>query len=197
MPTVRSIPEPSISEATTDPTAFVFVHDYDLNRFTGYRFPPPGNENAAVYRVVKRSLSGAFMAAWEVSFPGRKLVASSGVFMAPLHDKLAVGGLNYGLLPNPRLPYLEEYAIIQDAGYVPIPIGGGGGGGGLRPLPPPGEQRYTDVPPGHTFYEHINILSAMHAVGGYSDGTFRPDNTLTRGQVAKIVIGALRYIMGG
>lgn len=48
-------------------------------------------------------------------------------------------------------------------------------------------QTFTDVKPGDTFYEYIQRMAARQIVGGYNDGTFRPNNHTTRGQVAKMV----------
>lgn len=41
MPTVRSIPFPSVSEVTSDAGCFAFIYDAQGNRYSGYRFPPP------------------------------------------------------------------------------------------------------------------------------------------------------------
>lgn len=46
---------------------------------------------------------------------------------------------------------------------------------------------FTDVPPGHTFYPFVRCLVCKGIISGYSDGTFKPDNPVTRGQLAKIV----------
>ena len=40
---------------------------------------------------------------------------------------------------------------------------------------------------GDTFYPYIHCLACMGIVNGYQDGTFRPGNNVTRGQLAKIV----------
>jgi hypothetical protein len=45
---------------------------------------------------------------------------------------------------------------------------------------------FSDVPQGSTFYPYIKCLACLGVVSGYSDGTFRPNNALTRGQLAKI-----------
>jgi hypothetical protein len=50
--------------------------------------------------------------------------------------------------------------------------------------------RFTDVCPGDTFYTYIMSLSDMGVVSGYADGTFRPNNNVTRGQMMKIVVAA-------
>ena len=38
-----------------------------------------------------------------------------------------------------------------------------------------------------TYEEAVDVISALDIVDGYSDGTFRPDGTLTRGAAAKII----------
>lgn len=47
---------------------------------------------------------------------------------------------------------------------------------------------FSDVPPGSTFYNYIRCLYCEGIVGGYPDGTFRPNNDVTRGQLSKIVV---------
>lgn len=51
-------------------------------------------------------------------------------------------------------------------------------------------QTFSDVAPGSTFYEYIERAAAHGAIGGYSDGTFRPGNNATRGQISKVVSNA-------
>jgi hypothetical protein len=43
------------------------------------------------------------------------------------------------------------------------------------------------VPNGSTFYAYIRCLACRGIVNGYADGTFRPNNNVTRGQLSKIV----------
>jgi hypothetical protein len=52
---------------------------------------------------------------------------------------------------------------------------------------------FTDVPVGHTFYANVRCLACRGIVSGYADGTFRPDNLVTRGQLAKIVSNAANF----
>jgi serine protease AprX len=47
--------------------------------------------------------------------------------------------------------------------------------------------QFSDVPNGSTFYPYIRCLACRGIVNGYSDGTFRPYNNVTRGQLTKIV----------
>ena len=44
--------------------------------------------------------------------------------------------------------------------------------------------------PGSTFYDYVACLYCRGAIGGYPDGTFRPGNSVTRGQLCKIVVTA-------
>jgi hypothetical protein len=63
-------------------------------------------------------------------------------------------------------------------------------------------QHYADVPPGNAFFNHINYMTCLGIMSGYSCGGpgepcdedqspyFRPNNPLIRGQLAKIVSNA-------
>jgi hypothetical protein len=47
--------------------------------------------------------------------------------------------------------------------------------------------QFTDVPPGSTFYPFVHCMVCLGIINGYPDGTFRPNNNVTRGQLSKIV----------
>jgi hypothetical protein len=49
------------------------------------------------------------------------------------------------------------------------------------------------VEAGSTFYTFVTCLACRGIIGGYSDGTFRPGNNLTRGQLSKIVSNAAGF----
>jgi hypothetical protein len=53
--------------------------------------------------------------------------------------------------------------------------------------------QFSDVPPGSTFYPYVRCLACRDVISGYADGTFRPNNPVTRGQLAKIVSNAARF----
>jgi hypothetical protein len=61
---------------------------------------------------------------------------------------------------------------------------------GLTPFFPSG-QSFSDTSREHTFFHHIEYLARQGIVTGFSDGTFRPDNAITRGEIAKIIINTL------
>jgi hypothetical protein len=52
---------------------------------------------------------------------------------------------------------------------------------------------FEDVPPGSTFYPYIRCLACLGVVNGYPDGTFRPFNDITRGQLSKIASNAAGF----
>ncbi len=54
----------------------------------------------------------------------------------------------------------------------------------------PTSPTFTDVDAGDTLFSYVETAAAAGIVNGYSDGTFRPDAAVTRGEAAKIVVGA-------
>ncbi|NLA63641.1 MAG: S-layer homology domain-containing protein [Bacteroidales bacterium] len=52
--------------------------------------------------------------------------------------------------------------------------------------------RFSDVPKSHWAYDHIENLANLDIVKGYTDGTFRPNEPITRAHVCKIVDLAMK-----
>jgi hypothetical protein len=52
---------------------------------------------------------------------------------------------------------------------------------------------FSDVPVGSTFYEFVRCLACRGIINGYPDGTFKPNNLVTRGQLSKIVSNAAGF----
>lgn len=82
---------------------------------------------------------------------------------------------------------------------VTVPGGGGGGGGPILPPPivvippepiPGGSVRFADVV-GHWAEDIVNDLADREVVTGYPDGTFRPDDPVSRAETAAILCRAL------
>jgi hypothetical protein len=46
------------------------------------------------------------------------------------------------------------------------------------------------VPPGSTYYDTVTCLVCRDMINGYPDGTFRPGDYVTRGQLSKIAVNA-------
>jgi endoglucanase len=69
----------------------------------------------------------------------------------------------------------------------------GGCGPGPSPTPAACSIQFSDVPAGSTFYTYVHCLACRGIISGYGDGTFRPGNSVTRGQLAKIVSNSAGY----
>ncbi len=54
--------------------------------------------------------------------------------------------------------------------------------------PTPCALNFADVDPAEYFYVPVQYLACRGVISGYADGTFRPYNVTTRGQIAKIVV---------
>ncbi len=57
----------------------------------------------------------------------------------------------------------------------------------------PGTGHFTDVPLDHPFFCYIEMAFDHGIVTGYGDGTFRPDNNVTRAQLSKIIVLAQQW----
>ncbi|PID01612.1 Parasporal protein [Sporosarcina sp. P2] len=51
-----------------------------------------------------------------------------------------------------------------------------------------GNSGFPDVPDSKHFAEAVNDLASRNIIGGYPDGTFRPNDSITRGQAAAIIV---------
>ncbi len=50
---------------------------------------------------------------------------------------------------------------------------------------------FMDVSTGSKYYEAVNRLSELGIINGYEDGSFRPDNNVTRAEFSKIIVGMM------
>ncbi len=75
----------------------------------------------------------------------------------------------------------------DDGGYLRAQAGAYYGRGAL-PLPGAACGVFSDVPAGYWAQSYIVWLACRGIVGGYSDGTFRPEATTTRAQFAKMLV---------
>ena len=49
---------------------------------------------------------------------------------------------------------------------------------------------FSDLDSGHWAYEYITTLTTNGVINGYTDGTFRPSGTITRGEFLKLVMSS-------
>ncbi|MGE5484830.1 MAG: S-layer homology domain-containing protein [Ignavibacteriales bacterium] len=54
-----------------------------------------------------------------------------------------------------------------------------------------GTAQFSDVPPDHWAFEEIMTLHERGVISGYSDGTFKPRNTVSRAEFAKMMVLAM------
>jgi hypothetical protein len=54
--------------------------------------------------------------------------------------------------------------------------------------------QFSDVPAGSTFYPYVHCLACLGIVNGYPDGTFKPNNDVTRGQLSKIASNSAGFL---
>ena len=56
----------------------------------------------------------------------------------------------------------------------------------------PAVAAFPDVPTGHPYRLQIDVMAKLGVIAGFNDGTFRPDDPVTRQQFAKMIVGAMR-----
>jgi YD repeat-containing protein len=61
------------------------------------------------------------------------------------------------------------------------------------PTPPSCNIRFNDVPQDYWAYGFISSLACSNIVSGYADGSFRPENSTTRAQLAKMLVLTQRW----
>ncbi|MCJ7796610.1 MAG: S-layer homology domain-containing protein [Thermoleophilia bacterium] len=87
--------------------------------------------------------------------------------------------------------YHPEYEVTRDqmAVYVARALVSPSGDAAIPdPTPPPA---FSDVPPIHWAYKHIEYAVSQNVVQGYEDGTYGPDIALDRGQMAVFIARAM------
>lgn len=95
----------------------------------------------------------------------------------------AVGeGWMAGIAPRVFAP--EMPVTRADFAAALYQMGGGNGGGSAR---------FSDVPPDHTAAAAAAWCEANGVATGYGDGTFRPDDSITREQMAAMLLRFVRY----
>lgn len=61
---------------------------------------------------------------------------------------------------------------------------------------PNGNKTFKDVPTNHTAYEAVKKLAAANITTGYGDGTFKPENSLTRAHISAFLARAMKFADG-
>ena len=61
---------------------------------------------------------------------------------------------------------------------------------------PNGNKTFKDVPTNHTAYEAVKKLAAANITTGYNDGTFKPENSLSRAHISAFLARAMKFADG-
>ena len=61
---------------------------------------------------------------------------------------------------------------------------------------PNGNKTFKDVSTSHTAYEAVKKLAAANITTGYGDGTFKPENSLTRAHISAFLARAMKFANG-
>lgn len=96
--------------------------------------------------------------------------------------------------------YLKEYGIATGQGGKFFPKSHVSRGELLKMILLAGNLRlsdsatsvFPDVPVGSSFLTYVNTAIALKAISGYPDGTFRPNDPVTRAEGLKIVLGVMQ-----
>jgi hypothetical protein len=58
---------------------------------------------------------------------------------------------------------------------------------------PPGASGFSDVPSSHPLYTQIHDLATRKVINGFPDGSFHPDDPVSRQQFVKMMVKSLGY----
>jgi hypothetical protein len=165
--TVTNTPPPG---ATATPSATATATQPPPPSATANTTPPPGATDTSTATTCAISFSDVTPA--DYFYTPVRYLACRGV----------VGGYSDGTFRPYTLTTRGQLAKIVVLAYS-------------LPLSTPPVPTFADVLPGSTFYPYIETAAAQGIVGGYPDGTFRPGNNVTRGQLTKIVVGAAGWAL--
>jgi hypothetical protein len=59
-------------------------------------------------------------------------------------------------------------------------------------LPYENKKYFSDVPSSHYAYQSINSIAKLNITEGYPDGTYRPNNSITRAEFSVFLTRALK-----
>jgi hypothetical protein len=203
-PTTRSCTEASL--VAPDTTIFDRVLQNEVCNgpapctFRG-NLVPPGSIAFASAAFLNPPMSGAFHVA-RIAFcangPGTVTLHWQFSPPAPPDRDSAILDLVESLAHNRAL--YTDFVLDLGGSGTPVPTGTPGAGPSATPTarrtPSPvpthtataAPVHFADVQPTDYFYVPVQYLASRGVISGYADGTFRPYNNTTRGQLAKIVV---------
>lgn len=164
-----------ISRITYGPAGFAGLTSELLTSTEGFVWKPNGQLNGGhMYDVT------AARGWYVVVGLGRIFTSTDGRRWAPnpvpVYREQRLNGVTYGA---------GRFVVVGEKGTVLVssPVGDA----------PVCGQRFADVPGSHPACDVIEDLAAQQMVNGYADGTFRPEQTITRAEFAKMLTTMLGW----
>lgn len=93
---------------------------------------------------------------------------------------------------DPQTPGSGDYSDTGSFGGGSASVGGGGADTGDEKVEEVKAQ-FSDLPQTHWAFTYIDSLWKSNNVSGYTDNTFRPDNTVTREEFVKMAVSAVGF----
>ena len=101
---------------------------------------------------------------------------ASGYINSTTNKKIIVGFQDHTFRPSDRIIRGDVAVILQ----------------GAFKLPNSNEMFFSDVDPGKHYFNAINSLAAQNIFKGFSDGTFKPDENITRAQFSVFLSNSMK-----
>lgn len=135
--------------------------------------------SAALYRKDEYGTDALVVGLTPPAFSGGDNMYQTPQFSETISNAPATGYSYYILAIPHRTPTTYE-GIYKFVLYYKLQIS-----------PAPGFATFSDVPVGSFWHQYVEALVDSGITTGYGDGTFRPDNLVTRGQMAAFLARAL------
>ena len=146
-----------------------------VNGKSDTRFAPNDNiTRAELIKVALKAFNHKVKTSVDsTSFKDVKKTDWYAVFIEKARELKIVNGYDDGFRPNQSISRAAALKILLEASGLEL-------GDGIV--------EFSDVKSNDWFRKYVSFAKSNKIVGGYSDGTFRPNATITRAEVAKIVL---------
>lgn len=123
--------------------------------------------------------------------------------LTQVYSKMMNDVSKFNTLKDVQLSFNSAVSAVIKESKKPSPSGGTIGGGAVtmpkddgaivtNPIPAPAEL-FNDVSTGYWGFEAVNELAKSKIINGYEDGSFKPENFITRAEFVKIIVSLAGY----
>lgn len=162
-PVSQSIGLTPYYSSSSEEFATYYVGDYDQNIFD------------TTFTLDSKWLNGDYGTTKVTVFADNKSIGS-----------VTLNRKNHTATFSKAIPKGTKYLKIQ-ANFAE----GTAGSHGLVAIHPTLRSGFTDISVSHSYFNEVNYLTDKNIINGYTDGTFKPSNQLTRGHAAMLISRAL------